>query len=653
MDHVISASMELRDRFTAKIKTASSAVTDFTRKSKKAGVNLSATDRYLNSTGRKFKKLGIKATRAGRTVKTATAGMKRSVDGLKSTMGSLGGLMTIGATGYFLKGALDSYADLEDQVRRNKAIMGASATEEAMLMEQTKKLGRETRFTANQVAEAQMYQAMAGMKTNEVMALTPKLLKLSIASGADLARTSDIITDNLDAFSLKLGDSARLMDVMAAAANNSNTSISMLGEAYSYAASASVGYDSMEEVTTILGIMANNGVKAGRAGRNLAAMYKNLTKITPEMKKQLDKIGLKLYDQHGKFKGLRNIIYESKEALSKMTDEQRNLWLATVAGTDGLKVWKSIMNYSSEATKKYENAIKNSSGATEKFAKEMSGDAKDIKLNFMSAFDGVKTAIGEGLAPAATDFMKRWSVHLNALNDSKAFSTENLTKFFNTAERRIKQLGILWAGYKFSALAAANPVLATLVATAGALGYLLKDSKDEHEASLIEINSGGKIDRETAKKMVALKKQKAFLSPEEIKIKEKEIEDSQKMHLEKKERKRKSFSRSVKGRKFKAEYRLSAIQKLEKIREQEKIRMARYNKPLFNEEMNKVHNSSTNNADNSVNNRNSTINNTDNSAKKNEVSVNLGGVTINNQADEQGFIERLVNAINTKMMITQ
>ena len=106
--------------------------------------------------------------------------LKSSFNGVRGALATVG--VGIGATAVVgvLKSSVQSYADLEDQVRRNRAIMSASAEEEKQLMQQTRDLGRSTKFTAQEVAEAQMYQAMAGMKTNEVLEMTPKLLKMSM-----------------------------------------------------------------------------------------------------------------------------------------------------------------------------------------------------------------------------------------------------------------------------------------------------------------------------------------------------------------------------------------------------------------------------------------------------------------------------------------
>lgn len=392
MEHVLSARLELKDKFTAVVNKAEKGLAGLYQKAK------SMNWEQVNSGLNKFGAVAI------------------------------GGLAGIGA---IAGSSLIAFADLEDQVRRNKAIMGATAVEENMLMAQTRELGRSTRFTAQEVAQAQMYQAMAGMKTNEVLEMTPKLLKLSIASGEDLASTSDILTDNMTAFGIKLEDVDHFMDVMAATANNTNTSIAQLGEAYKYVAATSRSFESMEEVNIILGTLANAGVKSGKAGRNLAAIYARLSKTTPDMDAALKKVGLTLYDNNGKFKGLRKILEEMKPALARMTDEQRNYFLTTIAGTEGMTLLSTLLKTNKEDMEKVENAIRNAAGATDKMAEEMGNTTKNKMAEFRSAVDDLKISIGEGLAPTATDFINKFTDKMAELNSKGTFNTENVEAYFN------------------------------------------------------------------------------------------------------------------------------------------------------------------------------------------------------------------------------
>lgn len=392
MEHVLSARLELKDKFTAVVNKAEKGLAGLYQKAK--SMNWEKVNSGLNKFG-------------------AVA------------VGGLAGLGAIAGT------SLTAFADLEDQVRRNKAIMGATAAEENMLMTQTRELGRSTKFTAQEVAQAQMYQAMAGMKTNEVLEMTPKLLKLSIASGEDLASTSDILTDNMTAFGIELKDVDHFMDVMAATANNTNTSIAGLGEAYKYVAATSRSFESMEEVNIILGTLANAGVKSGKAGRNLAAIYARLSKTTPDMDAALKKVGLTLYDNNGKFKGLRKILEEMKPALARMTDEQRNYFLTTIAGTEGMTLLSTLLETNKEDMEKVENAIRNADGATEKMANEMGNTTKNKIAEFRSAVDDLKLSIGEGLAPTATDFINKFTSKMAELNSKGTFDTQNVETYFN------------------------------------------------------------------------------------------------------------------------------------------------------------------------------------------------------------------------------
>lgn len=53
------------------------------------------------------------------------------------------------------------------------------------------------------------------------------IMNLAAASGADLAQTSDIVTDGLTAFGMSAGESSRFANVMAAASSNANTNVGL------------------------------------------------------------------------------------------------------------------------------------------------------------------------------------------------------------------------------------------------------------------------------------------------------------------------------------------------------------------------------------------------------------------------------------------
>ena len=412
----------------------------------------------------------------------AVGKIKNAFSGVNGVLASVGaGIGTATVVG-ILKSSLESYANLEDQVRRNKAIMGATAEQEKQLMQQTRDLGRSTKFTAQEVAEAQMYQAMAGMKTNEVLEMTPKLLKMSIAAGSDFAQTSDIVTDNLTAFGMSLKDSNRLMDVMVATSNNANTNVQMLGEAYKYVAATSRNFESFEDVNILLGVLADNGIKSGQAGRNLAGIYRRLANPSKQVGNALKDLNIQLYDQQGHFRGLKALSDDLKIATAGLTQEERNRYLTMIAGGEGMKILASIMGTTEENYNKVANAVRNSSGATDKFANDMSNTTANKIAQFKSAIDDLKISLGEAFAPIATrwieDFMKRvegWQKS-GALDPEKLKGqAEQLTKGAEIGMRGIIGVkGAVWGAQLGTAIG--GPVgTAVGAAIGGAIGYFSPD----------------------------------------------------------------------------------------------------------------------------------------------------------------------------------
>ena len=419
-DYVLSASLELKDKFTTTIRSATS---EFRKMNGTVG---SAVDNIK----KKFKEMNL----AVNDIK----GMQDKLNGFakKATIGLVTGS---GAVGAFLKSSYMGYVEFNEQLVKNAALTGATEEEQARLKKQVEEFGASTKFTATEVAKAQMYQAMAGYKVNEILEVTPTLMKLAIATGEDLASTSDMVTDNLSAFGLSVQDAGMFADTLASIANRTNTTVGMLGNAFTYVAGTSnaMGED-FREVATLLGILADNGIKGEKAGTGLNAIYARLAKLTPEMRKQLELTNTKLYDENEHFLGLRKIIEESKPALEKLTEEQRNYWLATIVGTENLKTWTAVMNNSIESTEKAEKAAYNATGSLDIFVETMSKTDKQKIDELSSAFDAFKRKIGEALSPVVMEKVQSLTTYLNDLTNSNDISTENLTNFFDTIVKNAK-----------------------------------------------------------------------------------------------------------------------------------------------------------------------------------------------------------------------
>ena len=119
-------------------------------------------------------------------------------------------------------------ADFEASMSKVKAVTNATEEDMAKLEEQAKLLGSTTKFTAAEAGDAMTYLGYAGYTTNEILSAMPAILDLAAASGADLAITSDIVSDAMTAFGLSADKTAGCADLLANVSRNANTNVEML-----------------------------------------------------------------------------------------------------------------------------------------------------------------------------------------------------------------------------------------------------------------------------------------------------------------------------------------------------------------------------------------------------------------------------------------
>lgn len=201
-----------------------------------------------------------------------------------------------------------------------EAIANSNTSEMAALTAEAKELGATTKFTAQQSANAMEYMAMAGWDAREMLNGMDGVINLAAAAGEDLAQVSDIVTDNLSAFGLKASDTAHFADVLAAAAANSNTNISIMGETFKSSSSVAgaLGY-SVEDVAVMVGLMANNAVKGSRAGTALRNIFNGLlggVTLTAEAFGELDYSAV---NSDGSMKGLMEPVGTFTRLVSSFT----------------------------------------------------------------------------------------------------------------------------------------------------------------------------------------------------------------------------------------------------------------------------------------------------------------------------------------------
>lgn len=169
---------------------------------------------------------------------------------------------TTAAATAFGKTAIDAGMNFDSAMSQVAATMGTTVDEISNLREFAQQMGATTAFSATEAAQALNYMALAGYDAEKSMAMLPNVLNLAASGGMQLATASDMVTDAQSALGLSMDETTQLVNKMAKAAASSNTSVSQLGEAMlTIGGSAKKLAGGTTELTTILGILADNGMK--------------------------------------------------------------------------------------------------------------------------------------------------------------------------------------------------------------------------------------------------------------------------------------------------------------------------------------------------------------------------------------------------------
>ena len=313
---------------------------------------------------------------------------------------------------------VETAADFGQAMSAVEAIANASGTEMAALTAEAKELGANTIYTAQESAKGMEYMAMAGWDASEMLAGMSGMTTLAAAAGEDLGQVSDIVTDNLSAFGMKASETAHFADVLAAAAANSNTNISIMGETFKNSSSVAgaLGY-SIEDVAMMVGLMANNAVKGSRAGTALRNIFNGLLGGVTLTAKAFGEAEYSAVNYDGSMKGLMETVEDLRGYFGQMSEAEKVNNAMAIAGMRGYNGLLAIINATDEDFQNLYNSIYNCTGAAERMA-AVKLDNLNGDLTLMdSAMEALESTIGEQFNPELRELTQAGTEGINWINE--------------------------------------------------------------------------------------------------------------------------------------------------------------------------------------------------------------------------------------------
>lgn len=360
----------------------------------------------------------------------------RDVRNVGRGFGSIASTMMPAATAVSAFGALGTktFMDFEDTITGAGVKAGATGEQLERMKETALKLGHDFPITASEAAEAMDRLAAGGFDAEQTMAAMPGIIEASVASGEDMATTSDVITSALNIWNLKTGDVAEntqhVADVVQMAANVSKLGMADFGLAMQYAGApaAALGVN-IEELSTAMAIMSNNGIEASTIGTSLRSTMSRLASPPKEAAAAIDQLGLHLQNADGSFVGITEAISQMREAMDGMTDTQQVGIAKAIAGEDAFSGLLALIKTSPEAYKEVEDSIKNSTGSSHEAYVKMQNTLKGSINAMKSAVESLAISFGSTLAPSvktAADAIKSIADFLGGLSPATRSVVANI-----------------------------------------------------------------------------------------------------------------------------------------------------------------------------------------------------------------------------------
>lgn len=330
----------------------------------------------------------------------------RTVSTVGNNISSIGNMMLPVAGAITAVGAASAktFMDFDATITAAGVKAGATAQEMEEMRRVAGRLGAEFPISAAEAAAGMDRLAAGGFDARQSIGAMPGIIKAAIASGEDLAATSDVVTSALSIWNLKNGDVAKstehIADVIQMSANVSKLGMQDFGLAMQYAGApaAALGVN-IEELGTAMAIMANNGIAASTIGTSLRAVMSRLASPPKAAAVAIEQLGLSLKDANGNFVGVQNAVDQMRNSMKGLSEMEQVAMAKAIAGEDAYSGLLALIKTSPENYAKVAEAINNSTGSSTAAFDRMQQTLKGSIDSMKGAVESLGIAMGTALTP--------------------------------------------------------------------------------------------------------------------------------------------------------------------------------------------------------------------------------------------------------------
>lgn len=305
---------------------------------------------------------------------TDLEGLRKKGDASGKALGRAGLIMAAAgaAIAVGIGVAVKSAVSFESRLSAIKAVSGATGAQMDQVRNKALQLGKDTKFSAGEAAQAIEELSKAGITLPDILnGAADATVSLAAAGEIDLPRAATISANAMNQFVLTAKQLPHVADLLAGAANASAVDVTSLGDSLNYVGPvAHAAGVSIDDTITAIALLGNAGIKGSSAGTALRSILTQLTPTTKIAKKEFKALGLitadggnKFFDAAGKVKPLNQVVGILHDSMKGLTKQQQITFAKKAFGLEDLAAVSVLAGSTSGQFDKLAGAISKTSAA--------------------------------------------------------------------------------------------------------------------------------------------------------------------------------------------------------------------------------------------------------------------------------------------------
>lgn len=293
--------------------------------------------------------------------------------------------------------AVSKFAEFDQQMSYVEAATHETASNMDLLKDAALDAGASTVFSATEAAQAIEELSKAGIQTADILSGALKgSMDLAAAGGLSVARAAEITSTALNQFELDGSDASHVADLLAAGAGKAMGSVDDLAQGLKFVGPVANAMGvSLEETTGVMALFAQQGIIGEQAGTSLRGVLASLTSPSAQARKEIERLGITLYDSEGNFMGLQNAAGELSQAYTTMDGASRDASLGIIFGRETVTAATALYKAGADGVQQWTEAVDDSGYAFET-ARQRVDNLKGDWEALSGAMDTAFITMGEG-----------------------------------------------------------------------------------------------------------------------------------------------------------------------------------------------------------------------------------------------------------------